>query len=129
VDSPTFLIVLNGEECECSLLIEEVREPNAAAEAQVAHKALVRDLAAFPGRLPAVESIPAGRPLAYWIERLGGMVGYLRAYGGVYQRVSLEPWRERDPENTVLRIRWKYVPVRLLRDLEHDDARGPNKSG
>ena len=58
--------------------------------------------------------VPPARSVAYWLEHWGGYTGKLHGPDGSTHEVSLERWRDRDPETTYVVIRARWVDsVRL----------------
>jgi hypothetical protein len=52
--------------------------------------------------------LPAAQSLNRWIERLGGYDGELTDPSGRRHTVSLQQWREADPETTWLQVTFEY---------------------
>jgi hypothetical protein len=57
-----------------------------------------------------VEEHPEGSPLSSLIKRFGGYEGRVTDLFGQERTVSLEPWRNADPEKTRLQIGFRYQP-------------------
>jgi hypothetical protein len=64
--------------------------------------------------MQADDAPPLARSVQYWVDNWGGYVGSLKGPDGSEQSVSLEPWRDRDPEATFVRIHFIYRDPKMI---------------